>query len=41
MTGIRIIQLQNIGDGVFNDSYKIYTSIEKANELMIPLQKPL
>lgn len=33
-TGIRIIQLQNIGDGVFNDDYKIYTSIEKADELL-------
>lgn len=32
--GIRIIQLQNIGDGVFNDLYRIYTSIEKANELL-------
>ena len=32
-TGVRIIQLQNIGDGVFLDSYKIYTSGEKADEL--------
>jgi type I restriction enzyme S subunit len=32
--GVRIIQLQNIGDGVFNDSYKIYTSQEKADELL-------
>lgn len=32
--GIRIIQLQNIGDGKFNDEYKIYTSIEKADELL-------
>jgi type I restriction enzyme, S subunit len=32
--GIRIIQLQNIGDGVFNDEYKIYTSEEKAVELL-------
>lgn len=32
-TGVRIIQLQNIGDGVFNDEYKIYTSEEKANQL--------
>jgi len=32
--GIRIIQLQNIGDGTFNDSYKIYTSENKANELL-------
>ncbi len=32
-TGIRIIQLQNIGDGVFNDAYKIYTSSNKADEL--------
>ncbi|MFQ6603281.1 restriction endonuclease subunit S [Flavobacterium sp. C3NV] len=32
--GIRIIQLQNIGDSEFKDNYKIYTSIEKANELL-------
>lgn len=32
--GIRIIQLQNIGDGMFNDDNKIYTSIEKADELL-------
>ena len=32
--GVRIIQLQNIGDGEFMDDYKIYTSIEKANELL-------
>lgn len=32
--GIRIIQLQNIGDGEFNDDYKIYTSKEKADELL-------
>ena len=33
-TGVRIIQLQNIGDGVFNDEYKIYTSEERANYLI-------
>ena len=33
-SGFRIIQLQNIGDGFFNDSYKIYTSKEKADELL-------
>ena len=33
-SGIRIIQLQNIGDGVFNDDNKVYTSIEKADELL-------
>ncbi|WP_291060655.1 MULTISPECIES: restriction endonuclease subunit S [unclassified Empedobacter] len=33
-SGIRIIQLQNIGDGIFNDEYKIYTSLEKADELL-------
>lgn len=33
-SGIRIIQLQNIGDGNFLDSYKIYTSVEKANQLL-------
>lgn len=32
--GVRIIQLQNIGDGEFLDSYKIYTSSEKADELL-------
>jgi type I restriction enzyme, S subunit len=32
-TGVRIIQLQNIGDGEFLDDYKIYTSEEKADEL--------
>jgi type I restriction enzyme, S subunit len=32
--GIRIIQLQNIGDGEFNDEYKIYTTEEKADELL-------
>ncbi len=32
--GFRIIQLQNIGDGEFIDKYKIYTSKEKADELL-------
>lgn len=32
--GVRIIQLQNIGDGYFNDDYKIFTSEKKANELL-------
>jgi type I restriction enzyme S subunit len=31
--GVRIIQLQNIGDGKFLDDYSIYTSYSKANEL--------
>lgn len=31
--GVRIIQLQNIGDGHFNNGYKIYTSQERANYL--------
>ena len=31
--GVRIIQLQNIGDGYFSDDYKIYTSHEKARKL--------
>lgn len=31
--GIRVIQLQNIGDGYFIDDYKVYTSQEKADEL--------
>ncbi|WP_187176448.1 restriction endonuclease subunit S [Algoriphagus sp. AK58] len=33
-SGIRILQLQNIGDGEFLDEYKIYTSLEKADELL-------
>ena len=32
--GIRIIQLQNIGDGEFKNDYKIYTSEGKADELL-------
>lgn len=32
-SGVRILQLQNIGDGVFNDDYAIFTSEEKADEL--------
>lgn len=32
--GVRIIQLQNIGDGKFLNSYKIYTSPDKADELL-------
>ena len=31
--GVRIIQLQNIKDGYFNDDYKIFTSEEKADKL--------
>jgi len=31
--GVRIIQLQNIGDGNFLDEYKIFTSDEKADQL--------
>lgn len=31
--GVRIIQLQNIGDGQFHDDYAIYTSPGKAGEL--------
>ena len=34
ITGVRIIQLQNIGDGVFNNKYKIYTDETKANQLI-------
>ena len=33
-TGIRIIQLQNIGDGEFINDYKVYTSDQKADELL-------
>ena len=32
--GVRIIQLQNIGDGEFHDDYRIFTTDEKANELL-------
>ncbi len=32
--GVRIIQLQNIGDGVFYDDYAIYTTEQKADELI-------
>ena len=32
--GIRIIQLQNIGDGEFKNDYEIFTSPEKADELL-------
>jgi len=32
--GVRIIQLQNIGDGSFIDKYRIYTSEKKADELI-------
>ena len=31
--GIRVIQLQNIGDGIFHNDYKIFTSDIKANQL--------
>jgi len=31
--GVRVIQLQNIGDGIFNNDYAIYTSNHKANLL--------
>jgi type I restriction enzyme, S subunit len=31
--GVRIIQLQNIGDGEFRDEYAVYTSAHKAAEL--------
>jgi len=32
--GIRIIQLQNIGDAEFIDDYKVFTTEQKANELL-------
>ena len=32
--GIRVIQLQNIGDSDFINDYQIFTSVEKANELL-------
>lgn len=33
-TGVRIIQLQNIGNGIFIQDSEVYTSEEKANELI-------
>ena len=33
-SGVRIIQLQNIGDGEFKTDYEIYTSVQKADELL-------
>lgn len=33
-TGVRIIQLQNIGEGYWKDNSKVYTSIKKADELV-------
>jgi len=32
--GVRIIQLQNIGDGEFFNQYRIFTTPEKADELL-------
>lgn len=32
--GVRILQLQNIGDGQFHDDYSIFTTEEKADELL-------
>ncbi|MFH1444715.1 MAG: restriction endonuclease subunit S [Candidatus Peregrinibacteria bacterium] len=32
--GVRIIQLQNIGDGIFHNNYAVFTSIDKADELL-------
>lgn len=32
--GVRIIQLQNIGDGEFKDNYEVFTSPQKADELL-------
>ncbi len=34
LNGVQIVQLQNIGDGKFIDDSQIYTSEEKANELL-------
>jgi type I restriction enzyme S subunit len=34
LNGVQIVQLQNIGDGIFIDDSQIYTSEEKANELL-------
>ncbi|MDO6604706.1 restriction endonuclease subunit S [Arenibacter palladensis] len=32
--GVRVLQLQNIGEGEFLGDYSIYTSVEKANQLL-------
>jgi len=32
--GVRIIQLQNIGDGEFKDNYEVYTSSRKAGPII-------
>ena len=32
--GVRVIQLQNIGDGVFRNESEVYTSSRKADELL-------
>lgn len=32
--GIQIIQLQNIGDGIFINNDKVFSSVEKANQLL-------
>lgn len=32
--GVQIIQLQNIGDGAFKNDYKIYTTDDKADDLL-------
>jgi type I restriction enzyme S subunit len=32
-SGVRVIQLQNIGDGKFLDEYRVFTSEEKADQL--------
>jgi type I restriction enzyme, S subunit len=32
--GVRVIQLQNIGDGEFKNDYEVFTSFQKADELL-------
>ena len=32
--GVRIVQLQNIGDGEFKNEYQVFTSTDKADELL-------
>jgi type I restriction enzyme S subunit len=38
--GVRILQLQNLGDGIFKNKNKIYTNEEKARQLSRCITKP-
>ncbi len=39
-SGVRVLQLQNLGDGVFIDQNKIYTTEAKAAQIVRCLTKP-